>query len=201
MTEELAIGHYFKRLTAIQYEFGSTDYHVARYAALTKDFAYVQRDQRSNRTDAFGDRQQLLIGQRHHRIRRTRGRPDHRIPSQRLVDDGAQPARVAGRRHSPDDLVGRGADQLRAGLADRGGAKDAGQVIGVDAMSAAGHHEQRLAVAVEHQAVGDRTDLAAELFGRRDGGLGVGVEDSDGRLDAGGGDGGRHPGISVVHVS
>ena len=36
MTEELAIGHYFKRLTALQFEFGSTDYHVARYAQLTK---------------------------------------------------------------------------------------------------------------------------------------------------------------------
>jgi alkylation response protein AidB-like acyl-CoA dehydrogenase len=36
MTEELAIGHFFKRLTAIQYEFGSTDYHIARYAELTK---------------------------------------------------------------------------------------------------------------------------------------------------------------------
>lgn len=36
MTEELAIGHYFKRLTAIQYEFGSTDHHVARYAELTR---------------------------------------------------------------------------------------------------------------------------------------------------------------------
>jgi alkylation response protein AidB-like acyl-CoA dehydrogenase len=36
MTEELAIGHYFKRLTALQYEFGSTDYHVARYGELTK---------------------------------------------------------------------------------------------------------------------------------------------------------------------
>src|SRR5690348_930085 len=35
MTEELAIGHYFKRLTALQYEFGSTDHHVARYAELT----------------------------------------------------------------------------------------------------------------------------------------------------------------------
>jgi alkylation response protein AidB-like acyl-CoA dehydrogenase len=35
MTEELAIGHYFKRLTALQFEFGSTDHHVARYAALT----------------------------------------------------------------------------------------------------------------------------------------------------------------------
>jgi alkylation response protein AidB-like acyl-CoA dehydrogenase len=36
MTEELAIGHYFKRLTALQYEFGSTDHHVRRYAQLTQ---------------------------------------------------------------------------------------------------------------------------------------------------------------------
>jgi hypothetical protein len=36
LTEELAIGHYCKRLTAIQYEFGSTDQHVARYAQLTR---------------------------------------------------------------------------------------------------------------------------------------------------------------------
>ncbi|BBY56980.1 acyl-CoA dehydrogenase family protein [Mycolicibacterium sarraceniae] len=36
MTEELAIGHYFKRLTALQYEFGSTDQHRTRYATLTR---------------------------------------------------------------------------------------------------------------------------------------------------------------------
>lgn len=36
MTEELAIGHYFKRLTAVQYEYGTTDHHVARYAELTR---------------------------------------------------------------------------------------------------------------------------------------------------------------------
>ncbi|MGE2720347.1 acyl-CoA dehydrogenase family protein [Mycolicibacterium celeriflavum] len=36
MTEELAIGHYFKRLTALQYEFGTTDFHITRYAELTK---------------------------------------------------------------------------------------------------------------------------------------------------------------------
>ena len=36
MTEELAVGHYFKRLTALQYEFGSTDFHRARYARLTR---------------------------------------------------------------------------------------------------------------------------------------------------------------------
>lgn len=36
MTEELAIGHFFKRLTAIRYEWGSADQHIARYAALTR---------------------------------------------------------------------------------------------------------------------------------------------------------------------
>ena len=36
MTEELAVGHYFKRLTALQFEFGSTDHHLGRYAALTR---------------------------------------------------------------------------------------------------------------------------------------------------------------------
>ncbi|MEV6556542.1 acyl-CoA dehydrogenase family protein [Nocardia sp. NPDC051756] len=36
MTEELAIGHYFKRLTAIEHEFGSDDHHLTRYAALTR---------------------------------------------------------------------------------------------------------------------------------------------------------------------
>ncbi|TLF74391.1 acyl-CoA dehydrogenase family protein [Nocardia cyriacigeorgica] len=36
MTEELAIGHYFKRLTAIENEFGSSAYHVNRYARLTR---------------------------------------------------------------------------------------------------------------------------------------------------------------------
>ncbi|GAA1671567.1 acyl-CoA dehydrogenase [Mycolicibacterium murale] len=35
MTEELAIGHYFKRLTAMQYEFGTTGAHLSRYAQLT----------------------------------------------------------------------------------------------------------------------------------------------------------------------
>ncbi|MBH0778858.1 acyl-CoA dehydrogenase family protein [Nocardia bovistercoris] len=36
MTEELAIGHYFKRLTAIENEYGSTDFHLARYATRTR---------------------------------------------------------------------------------------------------------------------------------------------------------------------
>jgi alkylation response protein AidB-like acyl-CoA dehydrogenase len=36
MTDELAVGHYFKRATAIESEFGSIDYHLARYVALGK---------------------------------------------------------------------------------------------------------------------------------------------------------------------
>ncbi len=32
VTDELDVGHYFKRLTAIQFSFGSTDYHTMRFA-------------------------------------------------------------------------------------------------------------------------------------------------------------------------
>ncbi|MBJ8344030.1 acyl-CoA dehydrogenase family protein [Antrihabitans sp. YC2-6] len=35
MTEELAIGHYFKRLTAIENEYGTVDQHVRRFARVT----------------------------------------------------------------------------------------------------------------------------------------------------------------------
>jgi alkylation response protein AidB-like acyl-CoA dehydrogenase len=35
MTEELAVGHYFKRLTIIDSQYGSADWHVKRYASLT----------------------------------------------------------------------------------------------------------------------------------------------------------------------
>ena len=32
VTDELDVGHYFKRLTTIQFSFGSTDYHTTRFA-------------------------------------------------------------------------------------------------------------------------------------------------------------------------
>ncbi|HEY9233614.1 MULTISPECIES: acyl-CoA dehydrogenase family protein [Phenylobacterium] len=35
MTDELAIGHYFKRATMIESTFGSTDHHLARYEGLS----------------------------------------------------------------------------------------------------------------------------------------------------------------------
>lgn len=35
MTDELAIGHYFKRLTMIDPEFGNVDHHLKRYTELS----------------------------------------------------------------------------------------------------------------------------------------------------------------------
>ncbi len=35
MTDELAVGHYFKRLTMIDSEFGNVDHHMKRYTALS----------------------------------------------------------------------------------------------------------------------------------------------------------------------
>jgi alkylation response protein AidB-like acyl-CoA dehydrogenase len=35
ITDELAVGHYFKRSTMIESQFGSTDHHLARYESLT----------------------------------------------------------------------------------------------------------------------------------------------------------------------
>jgi len=39
MTDELAIGHYFKRATVIESEFGSVDHHLKRYETLSLDAA------------------------------------------------------------------------------------------------------------------------------------------------------------------
>jgi hypothetical protein len=39
MTDEMAIGHYFKRATMIENEFGSADHHLRRYEALSFDQA------------------------------------------------------------------------------------------------------------------------------------------------------------------
>jgi alkylation response protein AidB-like acyl-CoA dehydrogenase len=41
MTDELAVGHYFKRMTMIDSEFGNIDYHMRRYTALSADMEKV----------------------------------------------------------------------------------------------------------------------------------------------------------------
>ena len=35
MTDEYSIGHYFKRLTMIDSEYGNVDHHMRRYTALS----------------------------------------------------------------------------------------------------------------------------------------------------------------------
>ena len=37
MTDEMAVGHYFKRATIIEGEFGSVDHHLKRYETLSLD--------------------------------------------------------------------------------------------------------------------------------------------------------------------
>lgn len=37
MTDELAVGHYFRRATAIEQQFGAADHHAKRYAALMRE--------------------------------------------------------------------------------------------------------------------------------------------------------------------
>jgi hypothetical protein len=36
MTDELKVGHYFKRLTAIDTTFGDSDHHLSRFAAAAE---------------------------------------------------------------------------------------------------------------------------------------------------------------------
>jgi hypothetical protein len=36
LTDELSVGNYFKRLTAIENQLGTVDHHLARYAALAE---------------------------------------------------------------------------------------------------------------------------------------------------------------------
>ena len=37
VTEETAVGHYFKRLSILESQFGSTDFHLRRYTDLSAD--------------------------------------------------------------------------------------------------------------------------------------------------------------------
>jgi alkylation response protein AidB-like acyl-CoA dehydrogenase len=36
VTDEMRVGHYFKRVTMLDATFGNVDYHLKRYAALTR---------------------------------------------------------------------------------------------------------------------------------------------------------------------
>ena len=50
MTDELAVGHYFKRLTAIDTTFGDSDFHLQRFAVAqaAEEEQQAQREQEQN---------------------------------------------------------------------------------------------------------------------------------------------------------
>jgi alkylation response protein AidB-like acyl-CoA dehydrogenase len=56
MTEELAVGHYFKRLTAIDTTFGDSDFHLARFASVES----AQEQQQPSLTPAKSRWKQLV---------------------------------------------------------------------------------------------------------------------------------------------
>jgi alkylation response protein AidB-like acyl-CoA dehydrogenase len=56
MTDELAAGHYFKRLTAIDATFGDSDFHLARFAAAES----AQEQQQPSLTPAKSRWKQLV---------------------------------------------------------------------------------------------------------------------------------------------
>ena len=105
------------------------------------------------------------IGHREDGVRRAAGRPDLGIAGEVLVDDGAQRRRMPRGGDAADRLAGGLAHLLRRRTLDLAEAETRGERCGVDAVGAARHDEERLAVAEEDQAVGDRADLDPE--GRR----------------------------------
>ena len=81
---------------------------------------------------------------------------------------------MPGRRDSADRLTGRLAHLLRRRALDPLASEPLGERRGVDAVRAARHDEERLAVRPEDQAVRDRAHLDAERGGReRRGGRGI----------------------------
>jgi hypothetical protein len=96
----------------------------------------------------------------HHVVLR---QPDvYQRPDRRRMPNGPDPA---------DHLPRPGADRPRVGPGNRDGPNQGSHPRGIHPVRPAGHHEERLSVRGEHQAVGDRTDLTAELRrrGRRGG--------------------------------
>ena len=90
---------------------------------------------------------------------------------ERGVDQGTDRGRVPDRGDAADRLAGvlrtnSGVARLSCGQAERGG-----ELRGVDPVRARGEHQQRGAVRVEDQRVGDLADLDAEGGGRRGGGV------------------------------
>jgi hypothetical protein len=72
---------------------------------------------------------------------------------------------VANRRDAADALPSRGVDEVGVSAANLLSSDLSGDLGRIDAMRTAGEDEERLAIGAEHQAVGDRANLAAKLGG------------------------------------
>ena len=119
---------------------------------------------------AAGEPEQLVVGGGEDGVRVAGGRPDLLVPGQLDVDEGADRLGVPDRGDAADRLAGVPADELRGGPGEGRDAEQGGHLRLLDPVGAAGEHEQRVAADVEHQAVGDRAHLDAELGGGRGGG-------------------------------
>ena len=73
---------------------------------------------------------------------------------------------MSGRGDSTDRLTRRRQDLLGRRPTDATAPEPCSERCRVDAVRTAGHHEQRLVVAPEHEAVGDRSDLDVERLRR-----------------------------------
>jgi hypothetical protein len=97
-------------------------------------------------------------------------------------------------RGDPADLLtGVLQNELGGRPADPAALQPAGQLLRVDPMGTAGQHQQRRVVDGEHEAVGDRPDLAPQHLGRRRRGRHRLGERAQLRLNAGGAQRGLHP--------
>jgi SAM-dependent methyltransferase len=119
---------------------------------------------------AVGDAQEFGVRGGEHGVRVARRGPDHVVLVQPHVHQGPDRAGVAHRGDAADGLTRPLTDRTGVGSSHLRHAGKPRQPGGVHAVRAAGHDEERRPVRVEHQAVRDRAEFAAELGGRCRGG-------------------------------
>src|SRR3954454_4269672 len=125
------------------------------------------------RRGSGGEAEQLVVGGGEDGVRVPGGGPDLVVAGQFDVDEGADRLGVSDRGHAADRLAGVPADELRRRAAERGDPEEGGDRGLVDAVGAAGEHQQRVATYVEHEAVGARSEGHPELGRGRGGGPGA----------------------------
>src|SRR5215207_281376 len=109
------------------------------------------------------------------------GRPDAVVAQELLVEHHLEP--VADRGHAADREAGGRADLVGAGLAYLGAVEHLGDLVGVDPVLAGRHADDGLAVADEHDRLGDLTLCTADGAGGVPHGAGRILEPLDGYVE------------------